>query len=69
MQRTVKELKDRYKDLVNDMVLLENELEEAWKFHPGNPDGFNPEEIYDSIMVEIKNIEKEIEEINNELNI
>lgn len=48
---TREEFENKHIDLVNDLIILNNEIESTWAYHPENPNRIDPV-YYHAILVE-----------------
>jgi hypothetical protein len=67
---TREELDNEYNSLIEYIILLSNQSDEYWKYHPSNPKFQNPIKLYKEIQEIIENQKfrlKQIEDIFNGL--
>ncbi len=55
-------------DLKNQLVAISYVKEEVWSYHPSNPHFINPISLYESLNLEIENIERKINDLEFKLN-
>lgn len=55
-------------DLKNQLIAISYVKEEVWAYHPSNPYFINPISLYESLNVEINNLERRIDDLEFRLN-
>ena len=58
---TREEFENNHIDLVNDLIILNNEIESAWAYHPENPNRIDPIHYHAILVEKADQLEAEIE--------
>lgn len=61
-------MEDKLVDLQNQLYALAEIKQEVWSYHPSNPDFINPISLYESLNIEINEIECKINDLMFRLN-
>jgi hypothetical protein len=67
-------MKGKYKleemllDIQNELISISNHRDEIWMYHPKNPSFVNPISLYDKLTVKIKNLERQIDDLEFMIN-
>lgn len=61
-------IKNELFDLQNKLIEISYVKEEIWAYHPSNPHFINPISLHESLVLEIKEIERKINDLEFKLN-
>jgi hypothetical protein len=65
MIKTIKKLfvnphDDLKTQLINRLISIQNQMENIWEYHPGNPERISPEEQWEKLRIEREKVNKAI---------